>query len=600
MNTTADISPAHPRPQLLRPLWCSLDGEWEFAFDDANQGLAGKWYVDFDFPLRIQVPFPYQASASGIGTTAIHEIVWYARNFIVPPTWASGDLLLHFGAVDYRTEVWINGELVGRNCGGHVPFALNIAPWLRPGENRVVLRVEDRQDPAQPRGKQSASGRPVRIYYHCSTGIWQTVWLEPVNAVRIDFLHFIKTEPDGTLVLDALLHAPFGAWRAELEVLASLDDDRVVARCTASTGSACIRLETHIAGALAWSPEQPHLYRLRLRLFHQEQLLDSLESYVGLRTISLQDGKFCLNSRPTFLLMVLDQGYWPDSLIAAPSDAALRGDVAWIKRFGFNGVRKHQKIENERWLYWCDRLGLMVWEEMPNARSWSGTSEESLLSEWERAIARDLNHPSIVAWVTVVESWGFPALKRHPEQQAFLERMVTRTRMLDPQRPVVDNDGWEHTDLTDLCTIHDYTHPVEKLLARYASCAATGIPPEHGWYRDKPLFLPGGCYRGQPVILSEVGGFLTTPPLQSSEKPDRLFDYYDTSQNAVQLAEKYQALMEGLASLNFLAGVCFTQLTDIAHETNGLLTPERAPKLAPTWLAALHLRLWGDRMMPPD
>lgn len=596
MEAPAPASPAYPRPQLVRPLWCSLDGWWEFAFDDAECGVANHWYDGRSLPLQIRVPFPYQADASGLGTKDVHEVVWYARSFLVPPDWQFADLLLHFGAVDYSTEVWVNGRLVGRNRGGHVPFHFNIAPFLVPGENRLALRVEDRQDPGQPRGKQSASGRPVRIYYYCSTGIWQTVWIEPVAAVRIDYLHIAAAAPDGTLALDVRLHAPFGAWRAELDVLDELDSDTIVATCAASTREACVRLEARIPNAVAWSPDNPHLYQLRIRLYQDDALQDSVTSYAGLRAIALENGKFCLNGQPLFLLMVLDQGYWPGTLIAAPSDDALRADVEWVKRFGFNGVRKHQKIEDERWLYWCDRLGLMVWEEMPNARSWSSKSEESLMAEWERAIVRDVNHPSIVAWVTMVESLGFPALIRHPEQQAFLARMVARTRMLDPHRPVVDNDGWEHTDLADLCTIHDYTHPVDKLLRRYADSARSGIPPASGWYKDKPLFLPGARYRGQPVILSEVGGFLCALSRPAGARLDRLFDYYETLHDPAQLADRYRALMEGLASLGFLAGICFTQLTDIEHELNGLLTQERQPKLAPEWMAALHRTLWGKAM----
>jgi hypothetical protein len=593
MTALADDAPAYPRPQLSRPLWLSLDGHWEFAFDDADVGLAERWYDGRILPLKIQVPFPYQSAASGIKTREIHEVVWYARDFTVPADWQFEHLLLHFGAVDYSTEVWLGGRLVGRNRGGHVPFSFNIAPWLQPGANRLVLRVEDRQDPDQPRGKQSSSGCPVRIYYYCTTGIWQTVWLEPVASVRIDYLHVATAAPDGALAVDVNLHGPFGTWRVEMDVLAELASSTVVATCAATTQEACMQLVTQIPDAAPWSPATPHLYKLRVRLFQGDTLLDSVESYTGLRSITLQDGRFCLNGQPTFLLMALDQGYWPDTLLAAPSDAALRADVEWAKRFGFNGVRKHQKIESERWLYWCDRLGLMVWEEMPNARSWSSSAEESLMAEWQRAVARDVNHPSIIAWVPVVESLGFPALLRHPEQQAFLARMVTRTRFLDPHRPVVDNDGWEHTNLTDLCTIHDYTHPVDKLLARYAHTAATGVPPATGWYGDKPLFLPGGQYRGQPVILSEVGGFLYVPPVHPRAKRDRLFDYYDTAHDVSELAAKYQALMEGLASLGFLAGICFTQLADTEHECNGLLTAARQPKLPPEWLAALHRKLWG-------
>ena len=583
-------TPFYPRPQLVRPQWACLDGWWEFAFDDDERGVADGWHDGRALPLRILVPFPYQGSRSGLGTKAIHEVVWYARSFEVPAAWAAAELLLHFCAVDYDTEIWVNGRRAGRNHGGHVPFYVNIAPYVRAGPNRLTLRVEDRQDPYQPRGKQSVSGTPVRIYYHCTTGIWQTVWLEPVPPVRIDYLRITAARPDGRLALQVNLHAPFGAWEAELDVLAELDSEQVVARARAGTRNASIGLQVRIGQPQAWSPSTPHLYKLRVRLLHQGSVLDSVESYTGLRTVEVRDGAFCLNGVPTFLLMVLDQGYWPESVLAPPSDQALRDDVAWVKRFGFNGVRKHQKIESERWLYWCDRLGLMVWEEMPNARSWSEQAQERLQVEWLRAVLRDLDHPSIVAWVPVVESLGFPELQKHPEQHAFLERMVARTRLLDPGRPVIDNDGWQHTDVTDICTIHDYSHPTDKLLARYADTQRTGLPPLKGWYKDKPLFLQRASYRGQPIVLSEVGGFLTAPP--AGQRRDRLFDHYCVTGPGDQLAEQYRELMEGLATLRFLAGLCYTQLTDVEHEQNGLLTADRQPKLAPEAMQQLHRRLW--------
>ncbi|MCS0810428.1 glycoside hydrolase family 2 [Massilia agilis] len=587
-----DTAFPYPRPQLVRAGWASLDGWWEFAFDDQDRGLDEGWYDGRPLARRIRVPFPYQSGTSGVGTREVHEIMWYSRSFEVPAGWTFGELLLHFGAVDYAAEVWVNGRMAGRNRGGHVPFYFNIAPYLRPGPNRVTVRVEDRQDPYQPRGKQSASGKPVRIYYWCTSGIWQSVWLEPVPAVRIDHLRILSAQPDGMLAVQANLHAPFGAWEAELDVFDGIESDHLIARTRAGTHAAHIVLSTRIASPQPWTPSNPHLYRLRVRLYHQGTLLDSVESYTGLRKIELRDGYFHLNGERIFLLMVLDQGYWPDTLLAAPSDAALRADIGWIKRFGFNGVRKHQKIECERWLYWCDRMGLMVWEEMPNARGWSTKAEERLLIEWLRAILRDLNHPSIIAWVPLVENLGFPELTMHPEQHSYLEQMVGRTRMLDATRPVIDNDGWHHTDLTDVCTIHDYTYPVDKLLARYTDTLRTGRPPDKGWSRDTSLFLDGARYRGQPIVLSEVGGYLMEASEVAPERRDRLYDAYGVVRSDGELAERYRVLMEGLATLPFLAGVCYTQLADIEHERNGLLTALREPKIDPDAVLALHRRLW--------
>jgi hypothetical protein len=270
--------------------------------------------------------------------------------------------------------------------------------------------------------------------------------------------------------------------------------------------------------------------------------------------------------------------YLSRPVLAAPSDEALREDVQWAKQLGFNGARKHQKIEDPRWLYWCDRLGLLVWAEMPNARAWSSEAEEFLLAEWERAVCRDLNHPSVITWVPVNESMGFPGLQEsHPGQYAFLERIVAATRRLDPHRPVIDNDGWEHTDITDICAIHDYTPTAAELRQRYQKALGGGPLPSTVWYRNKPLFIRGSCYRGQPVVLSEVGGFLMLPAELPAEKRDRLYSFYPAYSSADELLERYRDLMEGLAVLPFLAGFCYTQLTDIEQEANGLLTYDRQP-----------------------
>ncbi|HYG35576.1 MAG TPA: glycoside hydrolase family 2 TIM barrel-domain containing protein, partial [Clostridia bacterium] len=444
-----EISPAYPRPQFVRRDWLHLNGQWEFDFDDANQGLQQAWWNGRKLGNSIVVPYPYQTELSGINDKGIHEVVWYARDFTVPEDWQNQDLLLHFGAVDYRTIVWINGREVGHNLGGHVPFWFNIRPYLKAGTNRLTLRVEDRQDPYQPRGKQSPSGLPHGIEYYCTTGIWQTVWLEPVPSIRIGELKITPHAAEGVIELMVYLHAPATGWRLEAEVL---DQEVVIARAEAYAGHAALRLMLKVPAPKLWSPESPHLYGLRVRLFHGDQLLDEVESYAGLRSVKISNGRVLLNGKETFLLMALDQGYWPQSYLAAPSDAALRFDVEMTKKLGFNAARKHQKIEDPRWLYWCDRLGLLVWGEMANARAWSSEAEERLMAEWERAINRDYNHPCVITWVPVNESMGFPGLEEsHPGQYAFLERIVERTRRLDPTRPVIDNDGWEHTNVTDIC-----------------------------------------------------------------------------------------------------------------------------------------------------
>jgi beta-galactosidase/beta-glucuronidase len=582
--------PEYPRPQFVRQEWLNLNGEWEFAFDDPNQGLAEGWHDGRTLPGRIIVPFAYQTPLSGINDKSIHQCVWYARDFEIPDGWRDGGVLLNFGAVDYSSVVWINGHEVGHNQGGHVPFQFDIAPYVQAGINRLTMRVEDAQDPQQPRGKQSHTGLPAEIDYYCTTGIWQTVWLEPVPAIRIEELRVTAHASRNLVELFVYLHAPSLPWRIEVE---AFENEKRVARVETHTAVATGHLVLHVPYAKLWSPESPNLYDLTVRLFDGDQLLDEVTSYFGLRGIELRDGRMCFNGKSTYLKMVLDQGYWPEGYLTAPSDEALQTDIGWAKAFGFNGVRKHQKVEDPRWLYWCDRLGMMVWEEMPNAREWSVHAEEKLSAEWQRAVRRDYNHPCIVAWVPVNESMGFPGLtQEHSGQYAFIERMVRATRRLDPSRPVIDNDGWEHTDIADICAIHDYSHSAAELRERYAgTLTGQGLPPTV-WIGNKPVFARGSKFRGQPIVLSEVGGFLSIPPDVPPEQRDVLYRHYGSFETAEELLAKYRDLMEGIASLKFLAGFCYTQLTDIEQEINGLLTYDRQPKVAAEKIAAIHREMF--------
>jgi beta-galactosidase/beta-glucuronidase len=584
--------PEYPRPQFVRSRWLSLNGEWEFAFDDGDAGLKLGWQFGLPLPAKIVVPFAYQTNLSGINDKSLHEILWYARTFEVPHAWASENLLLHFGAVDYASTIWINGHEAGRNEGGHVPFFLNIAPYLNPGPNRITVRVHDSQSGEQPRGKQSISGLPHDIEYYCTSGIWQTVWLEPVPPMRIEELKIQPLVGLRAFEIKAYLHAPCATWKVEVE---AYDGETRVNAVSVECSSATIQLHVKIPSAKLWSPESPHLYTFKLRLYGDGELLDEVSTYAGLRAIELRERACYLNGEPVYLKMVLDQGYWPDGNLTAPTDAALREDVEWIKRFGFNGVRKHQKIEDPRWLYWCDRLGLLVWAEMPNTREWSARAERRIAAEWERVLQRDYNHPCIIAWVPINESWGLPGLTENPAQYAFLEHMVALTRRWDSLRPVIDNDGWEHSDVTDICAIHDYTPSASLLRDRYSDAIAGGELPSHVWIGDRPLFTLGSRYRGQPVVLSEVGGFLEVPRDMPATERDMLFSFYGSWRDQPEFLAKFRDLMEGIASLSFVCGYCYTQLTDIEQETNGLLTYDRRAKVDPGKIREIQDQLFITR-----
>ncbi len=581
--------PEYPRPQFERSNWTNLNGTWEFAFDDANVGVDENWQDAESFPERILVPFPYQCEMSGINDKGIHEVVWYARKVDFQPDWNGQDVLLHFGAVDYETTVFVNGQRVGGNRGGHVPFSFDIAPYLQQGKNRIVLRVEDKQDKTQPRGKQSSTGRPESIDYYCTTGIWQTVWLEPVPQVRIESFRMTPVLDEDALKLRVYLHAPAHAWTLEAEVW---DGDEKISEVRKDISHGTCRLFLKVPNAKHWSPDSPHLYDIRFRLLQNGELLDEVKSYMGMRSVSLRNGEFLLNGKPTYLKMVLDQGYWPESYLAAPSDDALRADVEITKRLGFNGSRKHQKVEDPRWLYWCDKLGLMVWGEMANAREWSPQAEDAFLSEWGRAVQRDFNSPSVVAWVPLNESWGVPLInKGHAGQYAFVERAVRTTRYFDPYRPVIDNDGWDHTDVTDICTIHDYTATGAEIREKYEETAKGGPLPRQTWFGGGLTFCEGSSYHGQPVMLTEVGGFLIRPFWLPKDQWDGLYEAYGSVNDSDELLAKYRDLLQAIADLPFCSGFCYTQLTDVEQEINGLLTYDRKPKVPVDEICKINQKL---------
>jgi beta-galactosidase/beta-glucuronidase len=594
-NSPAIPRPEYPRPRFVRERWLNLNGEWEFAYDGSRDGLDRKNYEAKELWNRITVPFTYQWPMSGLNNQAIEEVVWYARTFDVPEEWLTEDqeLLLHFGAVDYRCQVWINGIEVAFNEGGHVPFSVEIARFVKPGPNRVALRVEDSQDPAQPRGKQASNGKSHGIDYPCTTGIWQTVWLEPVSRVHIEDLiltpKFGATPDEDALSLRAILHGP--AVEAEF-ALRVKDHGQTIAEAVLPVRNAVVDTVIPMPNAKRWSPDTPHLYDVEVELWRSGKLVDSVQSYAGIRSIEIKGAEVLLNGQPIYLKLVLDQGYWPQSGLTGPSDEAIKSDVEYTKAFGYNGARKHQKVEDPRWLYWCDRLGLLVWDEMANARAWSPQAEDRLLLEWQRVVRRDISHPSVMAWVPFNESWGLMEIgSGKPKTVAFAERLVNATRAIDGSRPVVDNDGWEHTDLTDLHTIHDYTKTGAEVRARYAD----GIPAGTPWSHSLPYTAKGSRYFGQPVIISETGGLLTKPEGVAEDKLDPLYGAYETLDNAEELVTKYRDILLAIAEIPDVKGFCYTQLTDVEQEMNGLLTYDRRPKVAPERIAAIHQEMDQNR-----
>lgn len=517
-----------------------MNGEWEFG--------SGEKPV---FDRRILVPFCAESELSGICELP-GDVVWYRRRFDAPEAEC---LRLHFGAVDYRTTVWVNDVEVARHEGGHTPFSADVSRVAQKRNNVVVVRAEDPlTDKTIPRGKQYWKPRPESIFYTPTTGIWQTVWLEPLPQRHLKRLDISPNLPQCSL--DFEVEA-----QGQVELVATFDD-QVAGRWSGPGGRGRIQLDH----AAAWHPDSPHLYELEVRLFDEDgHVTDRVTSYFGLRTIETGEGRVWLNGEPFVQRLVLDQGYFPRGLMTASSDDVLRRDIEQAKAFGFNGARKHQKAEDPRWLYWADRLGFLVWSEMPSFHEHSAEAERRLMAEWREVVLRDRNHPSVVAWVPANESFGLDGLDASVRSD-FLIRLYQLTHELDGSRLVVSNDGWEHA-LTDLCTLHDYS-PASSLAQRYRSLDSALDP---GAGRRAP-YNPGYTHRGEPLMVTEFGGLRVAG--------SGGWGYGDV-EGEKEFLLAYRDLIEGLMDTGPLEGFCYTQLTDVEQERNGLLTFDRDPKLAP-------------------
>jgi beta-galactosidase/beta-glucuronidase len=564
--------PEYPRPQFERAQWLNLNGEWRFDFDDANLGLKERWYNKHDHNRRITVPFAFQTKLSGIGEIDLHDIVWYERAFEIPTDWADKRVLLHFGAVDYRAWVWVNGIFVCQHEGGHVPFSADISHALQAGNNQISLRVEDfSTDMEQPRGKQYWERESKSIFYTRTTGIWQTVWLEPVSE---SYLQSFKVTPDidkGEVQFQAILAGFSPDLELETEISfqgKAIKSSRFPLEKTRSLHQIELGNELQL-----WSPENPALYDLQIRLWRGTTLLDEVKSYFGMRKIAIHNGKVMLNNQPYYMRLVLDQGYHPDGLLTYPSDEDIKLDAELTKKLGFNGVRKHQKVEEPRYLYWADQLGLLVWGEMANSYEYSEQAVERITKEWQEAIERDYSHPCIVAWVPINESWGVPNLKGDSRQIDHLMALYYLVRSIDPTRLVISNDGWEHAK-TDLLTIHDYEGSGAVLRERYATLESTlAARPA-----NRDLYVRGFIHTGQPILVTEFGGIAFQRDAQQGWG-------YTTAADNTEFIRRYRDVLEAMLASPLIQGFCYTQLTDVEQEINGLLTYRREPKVD---LAIIH------------
>ena len=563
--------PEHPRPDFERRPWCSLNGVWELATDARDVGLAQEWWRRSSFPERIMVPYPVGSELGGVPEIdGPRGVYWYLRRFDLPEEMRDRCLRLHFGAADYHARVWLNDVLLGDHEGGYTPFVFDVTDRVRVRDNRLVVRVADSRSNRQVRGKQTWQARPGGVFYPGISGLWQTVWLEAVGPSHLSDLRLHADLKGACFHVRASVERPEAA--AFLDVYRVLPDGERRMAASLRVASGRVSGAVPIADPCPWSPAAPHLYEFDLVLRTPDGAeLDRVHTYGGLRDVEVAGGQFLLNGRPLYQRLVLVQGYFPGGVYTPASDEGWRRDVELARAMGFDGVRMHQKIEAPRFLHWCDRLGLLVWAEFPSAY-WPGReSRRQIRRMLPEVIGRDAGHPSIVVWVLFNESWGIQDINWSAQTRIEVMQIVRHAHHLDPSRPIIDNSGFDHLE-TNIVDIHQYLESLEQAEAVYDDLLAGRLwrhallpglrymtQPHKAF---KPPLAPHVRYQGQPLFVSEYGGF----------------GHY-RSRVPGDLLEQYQAATLAIARRPRIRGFCYTQLYDVYQERDGLLTFDRQPKV---------------------
>ena len=570
---TAIPRPEYPRLDFARTEWLNLNGIWDFEFDDNEIGELERWYENREFSMKILVPFSYHSEKSGLGIDELHEVMWYKRKFQIPPSWKGKRIFLNFGAVDYYTRVWINGKYIGSHKGGYLPFKFDISRFLE-DDNTIVVKVEDRYDTVQPRGKQYWKQKPDRCWYIANSGIWQTVWLETVGEISFDMIKITPDIDKSCALAEVYLDKKPENMSLKMDLYYNKKHINTI-ECDIneriSKHTINIKEEDEIDEIHYWTPSNPNLYDVEFSLIKDGQVVDSVKTYFGMRKISIKEDMILLNNRPFYQKLILDQGYWPESLLTPPSDEAIKYDIEMVKKMGFNGVRKHQKIEDPRFYYWADKLGLLVWGEMPSAYNFNSEEIENIAREYREFINRDYNHPSIIVWVPLNESWGVRNIISDPRQQNFARMLYYLTKAEDNTRLVSTNDGWEQVK-SDINAIHDYISEGKDFYEKYQD-------PDSlfkGNASSRMLYAEGERYEGQPVIITEFGGIALASDIETAT--DEKWGYGYGVDGEKGLLERFEGLIKAIYATSYIKGFCYTQLTDVMQEVNGLMTMKREMK----------------------
>ncbi len=562
----------YPRPQLRRESWQSLNGEWDFTFDDKNEGLKqGWWRGDIKLDQKINVPFSYQYPASGINDKTVHDITWYRRTFQIEKQNAGKRAILCFNAADYETDVWVNGIHAINHKGGFAPFSVDITDYLNGAENVLVVRCFDSLGTAVPRGKQHWEGITYGCFYYPNSGIWQSVWLDFFGGDCIES-YSLRADIDNRAVKGEI-HTMY-ALADEAEIVLSfkgkvLQKQRILLPHKRTRFTIDLSDNAFDLNELLWSPESPNLIAVDFTLFADGKECDKAHTRLGMRKIHIDEkGTICLNNKPLYQRLILDQGYWEESGLTPPSTEALKRDIELAKAMGFNGARKHQKFEDPYFYYYAEELGFLTWCEMPSALTFCEEEVASVTREWQEILTVAKNFTSILCYVPFNESWGVREVGTSQEQQNFARSLYYMTKSIDGDKLISANDGFENVTPTDIIGIHDYDiAKAEQFPKKYQDGKYDGLYPQ-----GFALFAEGNKYEGQPVLFTEFGGMA----LKAEQKSDT-WGYNEGEASEESFYNHLEELLRGIAQTEF-QGYCYTQLTDVQQEINGLLRADHTPK----------------------
>lgn len=598
--TSAMPKPEHPRPQLVRDKWMNLNGTWGFEIDAGDSGVE-RGLATRELNSSILVPFAPESALSGIEHVDFMEAVWYRRTVSIPPEWSGHNVLLHFGAVDHDATVWVNGVEVARHRGGFTPFTADLGGIAEPGTDAViVVRARDSRHGMQARGKQATWYNNTHCQYTRTTGIWQTVWMEAVPEVYIKHLRMTPSLADSSITVEVPLSRNRSG-HTVTAVLSDKEDLRIEAEVKADLDlTPSLRLTIPAEAMRPWSPEDPFLYDLDVSVRDGAgEVVDRVSSYAAIRSIAL-DGKVVrINGNAVFQRLVLDQGYWPDSLMTAPDEAALVKDIELSMAAGFNGARLHQKVFEERFLYHADRLGYLVWGEFGDwGVSGGGTvghnqqPTASFVAQWLEVLQRDFNHPSIVGWCPLNETHQV-LHDRLTVLDDVTQAMFLATKLADPTRPVIDASGYSHRIRdTDIYDSHSYEQDPDRFRMEQQGLA-DGKPYINRKDDGEEYSVP---YAGQPYFVSEFGGMWwnEAEARQAAEAAGTDVESSWGYGQRVSSEEEFYARFEGLCGVLLdnpdMFGYCYTQLTDVFQEKNGIFTFDRSPKFDLERIRAAQVR----------